>query len=572
MGDPRRTVLVALALLGALAACGDDGDARVADVDAATDAPTADGPVIDGTDAATGAPVLALDQATYTLGPDPVLVSGDTDAATMTLRNTGTGPATALTFAVTPATSELTVISSCGTSLAAGASCTVMAQLDPTSAGMKMFTVTVSSAEAAGDSALVSGLAGSRVRLTITNLAVGTTTTDGRVVSAPAGIDCGLGMTACEFIFTTAGPVTLTATDDGAGTLADWGVTECAVTGPCVLALTRNYTATTIFHAPLAVVSASAAGTSDEANGVDLDLDTSIVLAGAQGTAALLARLDGVEGLPVAAMTFGPATRRSLDVSIAPDRTVAAAGEQSGDAVMSAAPTELASEPIKQVIAGAGVDRGNGICHDDLNRVYMVGDHGDRMSWGRWPAGSATPEWLLDTTTPQGVALGATWDADTLWIAGALANQTGWLGKVDAATGALLTPTTVAGTMQIAGVAGYGTTAGGDLVVVGWTTNTLVVRRYRPALTEVWTRTFPALDGIQPDVAIEAETGAIYVAYDAAGGCTLRKLAGNGTPLWTRAGLGSHCQDVAVDSDGAVVVGWTMVNADRKYFVRKYFH
>ncbi|MBZ0238873.1 MAG: hypothetical protein K8M05_41565, partial [Deltaproteobacteria bacterium] len=270
--------------------------------------------------------------------------------------------------------------------------------------------------------------------------------------------------------------------------------------------------------------------------------------------------------------TFGPATRRSLDVSIAADRMVAVAGEENGDATLSLSPMDLQTEPTRQVLTGAGVDRANGICHDPMNRVYMVGDHGANMSWGRWPAGSATPDYLLDATTPQGVALGATWDADVLWVAGALANQTGWLGKIDAATGALVTPTTVTGMMLASSVAAYGTEAGGDLVVAGWTTGNLVVRRYTSDLAEVWTRTYPSAGDIHPDVAIEPETGAIYVAYDTSTGCTLRKIKGDGSPVWTREALGTHCEDVAVDVVGAIVAGWTQVGADRKYFARMYFH
>lgn len=573
MGDLRCRLLAAAAGvgLGALAGCGGDDETRPLDVDASTDAPLPDAVPDAPIDAAAGAPMLALDQAAYTIGPDPVLVSNATGAALMTLRNDGGGAATDLVFTVAPATGELAVISNCGTSLAPGASCTVSAQLDPSSAGMKMFTVTVASAEGPGDAATVSGVGGSRVRLVINNIAVGAATIDGRVTSAPAGIDCGAGMTACEHIFTVPGPVVLTALDDGAGTLSEWAITGCAVTDPCVLDLTRNYTASVGFTAPMSIASTSAAGTSDEAHGVDIDLDGSVVIAGRLGTQALLARHDG-SGMFLGGATFGPATRRSLDVSIAGDRIVAVAGEQNGDATLSLSPVDLQTESPRQVLTGAGVDRSNGICHDPMNRIYMVGDHGDRMSWGRWPAGSATPEYVLDTTTPQGVALGATWDADVLWIAGALADQTGWLGKVDATTGALVTPTTVTGMRIASSVAAYGMAAGGDLVVVGWTTGNLVVRRYTSELAEVWTRTYPSAADIHPDVAIDAETGAIYIAYDTATGCTLRKLKGNGAPVWTRDALGTHCEDVAVDADGAVVAGWTTVGADRKYFAKKYFH
>ncbi len=573
MGDLRCRLLAAAVggALGALAACGGDDEARPLDVDASTDAPLPDAVPDAPIDAAAGAPMLVLDEAAYTIAPDPVLVSGATGAAVMTLRNDGTGAATDLAFTVAPATGELAVISNCGTSLAPGASCTVSAQLDPSSAGMKMFTVTVASAEGPGDAATVSGVGGSRVRLVINNIAVGAATIDGRVTSAPAGIDCGAGMTMCEHIFTAPGPVVLTAIDDGAGTLSEWAITGCAVTDPCVLDLTRNYTASVAFTAPMSIASTSATGTSDEAHGVDLDLDGSVVIVGRLGTQALLARHDG-SGMFLGGATFGPATRRSLDVSIAGDRIIAVAGEQNGDATLSLSPVDLQTESPRHVIPGAGVDRSNGVCHDPMNRIYMVGDHGDRMSWGRWPAGSATPEYLLDATTPQGVALGVTWDADVLWIAGALANQTGWLGKVDAATGALMTPTTVTGMMLASSVAAYGMAAGGDLVVVGWTTGNLVVRRYTSALAEVWTRTFPSAADIHPDVAIDAETGAVYIAYDTATGCTLRKLKGSGAPVWTRDALGTHCEDVAVDADGAVVAGWTTVGADRKYFAKKFFH
>ena len=570
----RRPAALAALVLGlglGIGACGDD-EARSLDVDAATDAAGIDVPSPDASFDGGGSPVLVLDQATYTIGPDPVLVSGDTDAALMTLRNNGLGPARDLVFTVSPASGELDILSNCGTVLAGGAACTVSAQLNPSSSGMKMFTVTVASAEGPGDSAMVSGLAGARVRITVTNLAVGATMIDGRVQAAPAGIDCGMGATECEFIYTIAGPVVLTAIDGGDGTLVDWGISGCPVTGPCVLDLRRNVTATTVFHAPIAITSDSGVGIADEANGVDLDVDGSIVFAGAQGTSALLARVDGAVGGPLASFTYGPATRRSLDVSIAPNRTVATAGEENGDATLSISGTDLASEPARHVIAGAGTDRSNGICHDDMNRTYLVGDHGDRMSWGRWPAGSATPEYLFDTATPQGVALGATWDADVLWIAGGLAVNTAWLGKVDATNGTLTTPTTVAGARYISSVATYGAAAGGQLVVAGWTPGSLVVRRYDATLTEVWTRTYASAADIRPDLAIDAETGAIYVAYDEAGGCALRKLSGDGAPIWIRSALGTHCEDVAVDVDGAVVVGWTLLGGTRKYFVRKYFH
>src|SRR5690606_24245139 len=120
----------------------------------------------------------------------------------------------------------------------------------------------------------------------------------------------------------------------------------------------------------MSIASTSAAGTSDEAHGVDLDTDGSVVLAGRLGTRALLARHDGA-GAFVTGATFGPDGRRSLDVSLAADRTIAVAGEENGDATLSFSPVDLQTEPTRHVIAGAGADRANGICHDPMNRVYM---------------------------------------------------------------------------------------------------------------------------------------------------------------------------------------------------------
>lgn len=581
MGEPRayrpvpaRPALAAAAAAAALAtvaAFGGDDDPLPLDLDAATDARPADAAPDAAPDAATGAPALALDAASYDLGPTPVLVTGETRAATLTLTNSGDAPATGLTLAASPATAELRLLSNCGAALAAQASCTILAQLDPTIAGAKTFVVTVAAAEGAGPSATVTGLAGARVRLSLSTVAVGTTTTDGRVVSAPAGLDCGLGMTACEHVFTTAAPIVLTATDDGNGTLSEWGAPDCPVTGPCTLAPTRNHTLPTTFHAPLAVTSASPAGTADQADGVALDSDLGVVLAGRRGDQALVTRLDGVAGEVVTAATFGPAPRHALAVAVAADRTIATAGVEGDDLVVASAPLDLQTEPVKHLRSG-GAGRGRAICHDAMNRIYAAGDQGSRMAWGRWPAGASTPEWFVDATTPSGTALAVACDAEVLWVGGALADQTGWLGKLDAATGAVLTPTPVAGTRKVGGVATSAALGAGHVVVAGSTADTLVVRRYDEALAEVWTRTFAAAADVTPGVAIDPVTGAIYVAYVTTGGCALRKLTAAGAPVWVRSGLGAHCQAVAADGDGAVVAGWTTVGADRKYFVRKYFH
>jgi hypothetical protein len=287
----------------------------------------------------------------------------------------------------------------------------------------------------------------------------------------------------------------------------------------------------------------------------------------------LLARHDNAGAL-LGSQTFGPATRRSNDVSIAMDGLVAAAGDENSDGLYTVAPADLQTEPTRSLIGGVGatVEHANGICHDTTNRAYVVGAIGDRILWTRYLAGAATPEYAIFASAPQGVAYGATWDTDLLWIAGALQGGTGWLGKVDANTGALMTPTNVAGMSLASSVAVYAAAASGDLVVVGWTSGNLVVRRYTPALVEVWTRMYASAADIHPDVAIDAETGAIYVAYDTSTGCTLRKLRGDGSTVWTRGSLGTHCEDVAVDADGAVVAGWTQAGADHKYFARKFFH
>ena len=77
----------------------------------------------------------------------------------------------------------------------------------------------------------------------------------GRVVSSPAGIDCG---SDCTSAWANGTVVTLTAIPDGSNVFAGWGG-ACAGTGPCVVTLSAARRVTATFGLTLSVDDASVA-------------------------------------------------------------------------------------------------------------------------------------------------------------------------------------------------------------------------------------------------------------------------------------------------------------------------
>lgn len=556
---------------GAVDAAAVDGPDPVPIDAAAIDAPMIDAPMID----APGPAILTWEMQAYATSPATVLIDSGTGVATMVLTNTGTGPATGLTFMATPAGGEFTITprAECLGTLAPQATCHIDVTFDPATVGVKTKMVTASAPPNLTATAAVSGTGGARVQLAITNVAVGASTTTGRVTSSPAGLDCGAGMTQCDAVFTTA-PVTLTAIDT-VGTLSDWGVPGCGVATPCALPLATSANIVTTFHAPWTYTVAS---TNDQAEGVAFDpVDGSVVVGGFRGNLGLLMRLAGATGAFGSESTFGGApVRHVLDVAVAGTRRIASVGEWNAvgnyDAVKVEHAADFATTSGFQNFGDTPAERLTGVCVDGSNRVYAIGvtDPGVNMIWGRWPAQSATSDYLPNSPTAArpGTGLDIACTADSAWLVGASGGM-GWIGRIDPASsmGTLAAEQAVAGTTQASGVATYGT----GVVVSGHDGTTEVVRRYDASLGVLWTQTFAGV-ATGSAVAVEATAGIVYVAFTDANGCTLRQLDGaTGNVAWTRSSIAAACFDLAVNADGVAVAGF-LGTSSRQLWVRKYFH
>ena len=576
----RGSIVLVAGLAAVLTAGCSVDDKRTGTVDAAAvDASAPDGPIVDAAvDAsldAPGAAALSWSVATYGTMPPTVLIDGGTGVATMILTNTGTGPVSGLTFTAVPTGGAFAITprAECAGTLMPQDVCHVDVTFDPSTVGPTSKQVTVNAAPNLAATATVSGTGGARVQLTITNVAVGTSTTTGRVTSSPAGIDCGAGMTQCEAVFTTA-PVTLAAIDT-VGTLSDWGVPACGVAAPCVLPLITSSTITTTFHAPWTY---TMAGSNDQAEGVAFDpAGGSVVVGGFRSNVGLLLRLDGATGAFGSETTLaGAPVRRVLDVAVAASGSVAEVGEWNAvgnyDGVKSERSADFAVQSGLQNFGDTPAERLTGVCFDGSNRVHAIGvtDPGVNMIWGRWPAQSGTSDYLHNSPTAArpGTGLDIACTADTAWVVGASSGM-GWIGRIDPSgnAGTIAIEQAVAGTTYAGGVATFGT----GVVVSGHNGTTEVVRRYDATLGVLWTQTFSGVASGSA-VAVDPVGGIVYAAFTDANGCTLRQLDGaTGNVAWTRSGIAAACFDLAANADGVAVAGY-VGTAARALWVRKYFH
>jgi hypothetical protein len=529
----------------------------------AIDAPAIDAPAID----ASAPPVLEFDQATYTF-PSPVRVDGGNAEIMLTLRNTGGSPATNIALSVLP-TSGLFVFG-CSGALAPSAMCTVTASFNPEAVGVNSFTVTATSMEGPADSATVNGTGSAVLSVAMNLVPFGGAPASGMVTSNPAGISCTSGT--CMGTFTQT-PVTLTATEPGDATLSDWGVVTCPVTTTCNVALVGDRAITTTFRTPMTYNDNP--GTVDQAEGVALTADGSyIVLVGFRSNVGFVQRIVASSGALFDQNTFtGGATVRTFrDVSIAPNTDIGVSGEVTGnmyDARKGEILADLSMERSTYYTnADAGQDYGLGVCHDQSNNLYMVGQQTGLMFFGRWAPNTYNPTWLR--TGISGTAFDVAWDFGTLWVAGTQGGS-GWLGKLNANDGAQQTFINPSMTTAVYGVFPIGAA---DLFTVGANGTSVRVHRLTSGLGEVFARSYAAPGTVTGGaIVVEPTAGAVYVAATDSTTCQLYKLDGNtGNVIWSKAAFSGHCEDLAANSDGVVVAGWTGTGGNRNAIAKKYFH
>src|SRR5262249_52486133 len=153
------------------------------------------------------------------------LAVGTTSSETVFMvMNTGqssAGTSTALMASLTDTANFSISSNTCGTTLAAGASCSVGVVFTPATVGAKSASLTVSASPGGSPSASLTGTG--TALLTVTPAGTGT----GTVSSTPAGISCGA---TCAATFSSS-PVTLTATSDASSNFTGWSGGGCSGTG-----------------------------------------------------------------------------------------------------------------------------------------------------------------------------------------------------------------------------------------------------------------------------------------------------------------------------------------------------
>ena len=167
------------------------------------------------------APSLVLMPTSVSFGQ---VEAGRAASATITVENDGAADAPLDSLGVTGAgfTQGLTT---CGSSLAAGASCDIVVQFMPAMLGDAPGGLSVTSA---GTTYVANLDAHGARRITVGRTGSGS----GTVTSSPAGLDCG---TTCTGLFE--GDVTLTGTPDASSMLSGWTGTTCgpSVDGSCAI-------------------------------------------------------------------------------------------------------------------------------------------------------------------------------------------------------------------------------------------------------------------------------------------------------------------------------------------------
>lgn len=506
---------------------------------------------------------IAFNQDSYGI-TDNVLITGATASVTGTIQNTGETTLAGIQVMVSEGGSEFSIATTCPDTLTALATCSMTVTLDPATVGPKVATLRVSSTQGESDAATVSGMGAAAVAVTIS--ATGTT---GRVTSSPPGIDCTVGTCVHEFTTTS---VVLTATDDGNGTLADWGEATCPATTSCSLPLTMNRSLTADFRAPV-----SNPIPSTVAGAAAFDPDGSLlVVTRNQGSSTMsMLRLAGSTLTLLDSGTLGAAARTGYDLSVATNRVITVVGAAEVGTAFQPFKTEihpdLSTETGNLTVSSPGDGASRGVCHDATNRAYVVGSVADAASmfWANALPGASNWDMLRNTaaTAEAGVARDVAWSTSGFWVVGETGAQ-GWLGRIDGSDGSTVAETIVPGAAVLTAVAIHGP----DIIVAGRQagTNAPLIRRYTGTLGEAWSRVLSGTaDSVQ--VVVDAPSGATYVASTSSVPveCSLHKIDGStGAIVWSRMVSTGSCTALAVNADGVAVIAATSGSA----LARKYFH
>jgi hypothetical protein len=415
----------------------------------------------------------------------------------------------------------------------------------------------------------------------------------GRVVSSPAGIDCG---DICEARFPVGSTVTLRATAVPGTTFTGWQGQCAGSVADCTLVLAADTVVTAPFRGGGLVAATRFGGANEElVRGLFAFADGGMVLGGTfQGTTTL-------GGAEIASL----GNRDALVARLAPDGQVAwqrRIGSGSDEAILSIE-VDAAGDVYATGIFGDAIDTGcaggpiipqtnqnaflvklagdsgdcvwdrhlasdNAVAADDIlldgdGNVYLVGVFGGTVSLGG-PKG-------IHSTAGQGDVFVAKYSADgaPIWSA-----RHGGGGQDVARRIALAPDGTVVVAGEFGGTASFGT---GDLGSAG--SQDAFVARFSPGGAPTWSARiggggFDIADG----VAIGAD-GALFIAgrfsqtVDFGGGLMLSavseatdgfllRLTPEGAPSWVRALAGAGedaAQTVAVGGDGDPVVSGFMI-------------
>lgn len=186
---------------------------------------------------------LRIDETTHGFGDAEVGTMTTTQIFTVT--NTGQSDSGILNTSIADDSNfEVTGDGCHATILGAEQSCAFAVRFVPTAIGSQGTSVTVTANP--GGSVVASVTGTGQLRLTVTPAGSGT----GRVVSNPAGIDCG---TTCSALFSQPN-VTLTASADATMTFSGWSGGGCGGAAMCPVTLSAATTVTATFTAPDKVI------------------------------------------------------------------------------------------------------------------------------------------------------------------------------------------------------------------------------------------------------------------------------------------------------------------------------
>lgn len=198
-----------------------------------------------------------------TLGFGSVQIGTQSLTQNITITNTGTDQSLPVTSTTLSGSSDFHLVNptACNESIAAGATCTISAYLQPSSTGLKNASLTVTTSANTNTIALTgSGTAAVTYPLVVS----GTDTGFGTVTSSPAGIACVMAPPAaptglCSTSFASGTSVVLTATANAGSTFQSFNGASCSVS-PCTIVMaTPGFTVTADFSENAPVNTASAA-------------------------------------------------------------------------------------------------------------------------------------------------------------------------------------------------------------------------------------------------------------------------------------------------------------------------